>query len=166
MDWVNEPRTVVAGERANECVEVRGPVAGDIDRQADPRRTSGRYAGIPEGKLRYVAEQLAAEARGLKEDARVIAGSDRHGVVEDRAVRGAGADAPVDSATRVPVRGVRRAVEAQELIGAVTCRSRSSVAKQDRGGENGDDAKRTRDCSDYLHLVHSTPESRPRRLTR
>src|SRR5207244_12732124 len=110
VDRVNEARAVVAVERADERVEVRRPIAGHVDRQADPRRASGRYSGVVERELGNVAEELAAEARGLVVDARVIAGADRHRVVEDRAVRGTRAGAAGDGAASVPVRGGRLAV--------------------------------------------------------
>ena len=145
VDRVNETRAVVAVEGADERVEVGRAVAGDVDRKTDPRRSCGRDAGVAERKLRDVAEQLATEARRLVVDARVVAGADRHGVVERRAVRYASADAAVHGAAGVTVRGVRRAVEAQELVGAAACSRGSAVTEQDRGGEDGEDAERTRE---------------------
>ena len=145
LGQVDKARAVVAIEGADEGVEVGGAIAGHVDRQADPRRPSGRYAGVVEGELRHVAEELAAETRGLVVDARVIAGSDRDRVVQDRAVRGTRADAAIHGAARLLVRGVRRSVEAQKLAAAVTRRGRPGVTEQDCCGEHGENAKRTRE---------------------
>src|SRR2546430_1681355 len=134
MDRIHESRAVVAVEGADERVEVGRAVAGHVDRQADPRRAGRGDARVVERKLRDLAERLAGEARGLVIDARVVTGSDRDRVVEDRAIRGAGAHAAVHGAARVTVRSVRRAVAAQKLTGCVGRRSSSGAPEQDRIG--------------------------------